>query len=240
MRLFPQLQPMFTGLASGPADPLAVAVAQARRGVDAGLLVWSVSDDRLRAALVLAPEVPLGRATAAFVACAVGAQNAIGAMAPPETAVHLEWSGGVRLNGAHAGALRLIGPGCDPGEVPDWLVVGLDLALVPAIGTEPGRTPDQTALSEEGCGGIDPIELIEAWARHALFWLSDIEDDPAHTALLRTWNGLAWKMGGAVRVPVKGEVLDGVFLGVDEDFGLLLKTGDETRLVPLIAIMEDG
>ncbi|MDP2738655.1 MAG: P-loop NTPase [Pseudorhodobacter sp.] len=35
--------------------------------------------------------------------CAVGAQNALGALAPPESAVHLDWTGGIRLNGGHCG-----------------------------------------------------------------------------------------------------------------------------------------
>jgi len=240
MKLYPDLQPMFTGLAAGPANPLSVAVAKARRGVDAGLLVWSVSDERLRSALVLAPDEPLARASAGFVACALGLQNALGALSPPETAVHLEWSGGVRVNGGHAGTLRLIGPKCAEAEVPDWLVVGLELILRPTHVTEPGQTPDRTALSEEGCGNIDPIDLIEAWARHSLFWLTDIEQGPARTALLRTWNGLAWKMGESVHVSVGRDVLCGDFLGVDEEFGMLLKQDDCTRLVPLSAIMEDG
>lgn len=240
MRHCPQFPPAFQGLAAGPANAVAVAVAKARRGVDAGLIVWSTTEERLQAALVLAPEIALGKAVACLPACALGVQNALGALAPPELAVHLEWAGGVRLNGGRAGALRLVGPPCPPGTVPDWLVVGLTLNLLPPGGVEPGLTPDQTALSEEGCGGIDPLDLIEAWSRHTLFWLNELEADPRHTALLRDWNGLAWDMGGAVSLTLRGAALEGTFLGVDEDFGMLLKTAAGTRLIPLTELVEEA
>ena len=63
---------------------------------------------------------------AALPACAVGFQNALGALAPPEVAVHLDWAGGVRVNGAHCGRLRAAADTRDPLAVPGWLVVGLD------------------------------------------------------------------------------------------------------------------
>ena len=87
---------------------------QARAGIDAGLIVWSQTESRLRAALVLAPDEPLLRATAGFVACGLAAQNALGIMAPPETSVMLEWGGAIRMNGAQVGHLQLFASDTQP------------------------------------------------------------------------------------------------------------------------------
>lgn len=240
--LVPQFPPLMKGLAAGPANPFAIACAEAARGTDAGLLPWSLTDERLRAALVLAPEEPLHSAMAAFCACAVGLQNALGVLAPPETAVHLEWTGGIRLNGGHCGGLHVAASTRDPAAPPDWIVIGLELtlSLPDSDQLEPGQTPDWTALAQEGCGEIDPLALLEGWARHSLVWLHEIDNSAGRASLYREWKGLVWKLGEEVTVPLRGERPQGTFLGVDEDFGMVLKpdSGD-TRLIPLTTLIEE-
>jgi BirA family transcriptional regulator, biotin operon repressor / biotin---[acetyl-CoA-carboxylase] ligase len=235
----PSFPPLMTGLATGPANPFVVACAEAEKGTDSGLLAWSVSPERLRAALVLAPEMPLGKAMAAFCACAVGFQNALGTLAPPETAVHLDWAGGLRLNGGHVGGLRVAASTRDAQTEPDWLTIALELTLQPPDTLEPGQTPDWTALINEGCGDIDPIHLLEAWSRHSLIWINELEDAKGRKSLYREWQGLAWNMGQEISLPHDGQRLSGTFLGVDEDFGLLLKTASGTRLIPLTTLIEE-
>lgn len=170
IRVAPQFPPLIKGMAAGPANPLTIATAEAQRGTDAGLLVWSLTDDRMRAALVLAPETPLSHAASALVACGVGLQNALGVLVPPETAVHLEWAGGIRLNGGHAGGMRLYSSTRDPDEIPDWLIVSLELTmrLPDKAEIEPGETPDWTALDQEGAGRSrcdrPPGRLVQALA----------------------------------------------------------------------------
>jgi hypothetical protein len=241
MNAAPRFPPHLTGLATGPANPFAVACDKARRGVDAGLLAWSVGPERLRAALVLAPETALEPAMAGFVACGLGLQNALGALAPPETAVHLEWSGGVRLNGGHAGGLHMAASTRDPRATPDWLVVGLDLTLALPADFEPGETPDWTALAAEGCADIEPVDLLEAWARHSLVRISDLDSPGARAGLHRDWQGLLWNLGKTVSVPVGTSRHEGKFLGCDEAFGMIFSlTAGGTRLVPLSDLLEDG
>ena len=238
MTRIPLFPPLLKGLATGPADPFRVACGQAERGVDSGLLTWSITEGRLRAALVLAPELALEPAMAAFCACAVGAQNALGALAPPESAVHLDWTGGIRLNGGHCGGLRVAASGRDPNAVPDWLVVGLELTQHLPDDLEPGQTPDRTALDQEGGGDLDPVDLLEAWARHSLLWLNELDDPKGRSGLFREWESLAWNLGQAISLPLEGTRLVGTFLGLDENFGMVLKTGAATRLIPLSALIE--
>jgi len=231
----PSFPPLMSGLAvSGAISPFDKAQAMAALGCDAGLVVHNVTDSDLSAALVMAPEVPLSRAMAMLPACGVGFQNALGALAPPEVAVHLEWAGGIRVNGARCGRLRVAAGAADPAALPGWLVVGLDVPVTPRT-DRPGDTPDDTALVEEGCSELDPLMLLEAWARHTLVWITRWEDEGTR-ALHAEWRGLAWGMGE----PLGHCGETGTWLGVDEDFGMLLRVGDATRLVPLTTLLETG
>ena len=105
-------QPVFPPLLSGHPvqggeDPFERAQAMAALGCDAGSVVYNIQADRLRVAIVFAPEVPLQDAMAMLPLCAVGFQNALGALAPPEVAVHLGWDGLICVNGAKCGAFRV-------------------------------------------------------------------------------------------------------------------------------------
>lgn len=241
MTTTPAFPPLMKGLATGDADPFAAACDRARRGVDAGLVAWAIDAERLRAALVLAPETPLELAMAAMIACAVGLQNALGVLAPPEVAVHLEWWGGVRLNGARCGALAVAASHRDPAAVPDWLVVALDLDLALPATAEPGQTPDRTALAEEGCAEIDPVRLLEAWARHSLVWLSDLDTTEGRAKLHREWSGLLWQLGEELAFDAQGTRLAGKFLGIDENFGMLMRPASgATRLIALSSLIVEA
>ena len=104
----PTFPPLMSGLAvTGPNDPFETACNKALIGCDAGLVVYNSAADRLSAALVLTPDVVLSKAVAMMPLCAVGFQNALGALAPPEVAVHLEWNGAIRINGARCGRFRM-------------------------------------------------------------------------------------------------------------------------------------
>lgn len=240
MTAAPVFPPLFHGLAlSGQADPFAKAIAEALRGCDAGLVVHNVAADWLRAALVLAPEVPLREAMSALVASGLGFQNALGALAPPEVAVHLAWDGGIAVNGAACGRLRAAASHDSPDATPDWLVIGLEIPLIPQEDSDPSTAPERTCLMEEGCADVDPVMLLEAWVRHTLVWLNRLEEEGPRR-LHEDWRGLCREIGEEVRVTVGGEPREGVFLGVDEHFGMLLRGGEETHVVPLTALLESG
>jgi biotin-(acetyl-CoA carboxylase) ligase len=215
-----------------PDAALDHAVRRAAVGCDAGLICYILGADRVEAAMVFAPEVPLGEAMTMLPLCGVGFQNALGALAPPEVAVHLEWGGGIRVNGASCGGFQVRSATHDPAAVPDWLVVGWTLALLP-VDPETGTNPDKTALFVEGCADVDPPALVEAWARHTLNWIARWEQE-GNRALATEWRGLAHGIGEDT---VRGS-LTGTFLGVDEAFGMLLRDATTTHLIPLTSLLE--
>lgn len=218
---------------TGDEDPFLTACMKATTGCDAGLIVYNLGHDTLRAALVFAPEVPLADAMTMLPVCAVGFQNALGALAPPEVAVHLEWAGGLRVNGAKCGRMRVAASESAPQDTPDWLIVGFELPLWPAS-DEMGHVPDQTALYAEGCADVEAPALLESWARHTLNWIARWENEGS-APLHAEWRGLAHGMGEDT---VQND-LTGTFLGVDEQFGMLLRDDKTTHLIPLSTLLED-
>ncbi|NNK77685.1 MAG: DUF4444 domain-containing protein, partial [Litoreibacter sp.] len=225
--------PLMSGEAvEGAIDPFDKARAMALVGCDAGTVVYNLGASSLRAALVVAPEVPLKDAIAMLPVCGVGFQNALGALAPPEVGVHLDWNGGIRINGAACGRLRVAASTDDPEAEPDWLVVGFELPLWPE-GDNPGETPDQTSLYAEGCADVEADRLLESWAKHSLVWINRWIDEGAQP-LHKEWCGLAQGIGEEIEITGK----TGIYLGVDERFGMLLRQGETTELIPMTELLE--
>ena len=214
-------------------DPFAQAISTAALGCDPGLIIHNEGGDQMIAALVLAPDASLEDAMAMSFAAALGFSDALGALAPPEVGVHFDWPGTIRINGAKAGSIRAAASSSDPAATPDWLIVGFELALTLPSGVEPGADPDQTALFEEGCAEVDPYRLLESWSKHTLVWINTWLDGGAQK-LHADWRSRAFAIGE--ETAVFGET--GVFLGLDEKCGMLLRQDDETRLIPLTKILE--
>jgi biotin-(acetyl-CoA carboxylase) ligase len=223
--------PLMSGEEVGP-DVLQEAQMRALKGVEAGRVCYHLGADSFAAAMIFAPDVALEEAMAMLPLCAVGFQNALGALAPPEVAVHLGWDGTLRVNGARCGRFEVAAATQAPEAVPDWLVVGVSVPLWPAT-DRPGDTPDETALYAEGCADVSAPALVEAWARHTMAWIARWEDEglaPVHAE----WRGLAHGIGEDI---TRG-AWSGTFLGVDERFGMLLRDGRTTHLIPLTALLE--
>ncbi len=172
---------------------------------------------------------------AAMIACGIGFQNALGALAPPEVAVHLTWAGGIRVNGAACGHLRAAASTTDPAATPDWLVIGLEVPVLP----DTSPSPDRTCLHNEGCTELAPARLLEAWVRHTQVSLNRLEDGDRR-GLHREWRALAHGIGETARLQTRNGTRTGTFVGTDENFGMMLRTGDHTDVLPLSSLLETG
>jgi biotin-(acetyl-CoA carboxylase) ligase len=222
--------PLLTGLAVA-GDPFLEAL-EAAEDAEPGTVFHSPAEETMRAAVLLAPEVPLREAAGVSFAVALGLSDALGALAPPEVGVHLEWPDRVRVNGGLCGRLRLAASTRDPDAEPDWLIVGIEVSMLPEEEREPGERAEVTCLREEGCGGITVAQLVEAWARHMMNWLHVYLTDgfaPLHEA----WRAKAWRLGETVSYPAEGG-----FVGLDEWGGMILKDGARARILPLTDYLE--
>lgn len=231
----PEFPPLLTGIAlGGRADPFEKAMSAALTDdIDAGTVFYAEDDTTFRTGLVLVPETPLADAAGVVFAAQLGLADALGALAPPEVAVQFDWPDRIKVNGARAGRLRLAAATDDPAAIPDWLVIGLELAIAPLPG-DPGTRPDMTSLHDEGCVDITAPALIESWARHTLLWVHRFVEDglgPLHEA----WRGKCDLIGEDVAYPEAG-----TFTGLDEKGGMLLRNGAETKALPLTMLLGAG
>lgn len=229
----PTFPPLLRGERVPPhADPFLKAVTAAMRGCDPGLVLWSDDAAKLRVALVLAPEMPLDSALGAAYAVQLGFADSLGALGPPEVAVHFEWPDRIKVNAARCGRLRYSAATADGRAEPDWLVIGLDVLLLPLRAGDPGETPDETTLYDEGCVDLTATQMIESWSRHMLVWLNRFLDEglaPLH----RAWSEKCDTLGKPVAYPESG-----VFMGLDEYGNMLLRDPDGTRVVALRRFLE--
>lgn len=213
-------------------DPLLSAVAAAEKGIDPGAVFYGSDEGSLRAAIVLAPEEPLGHAVRVCFAVSLGIADAIGALAPPEVAVHLVWPAGIRVNGAMCGYLTVVSSTSDAEAEPDWIVIGVSVPIRTQEEKDPGADPDSTSLAEEGCSELSVLDLTEAWARHMMNWLHIYLTD-GFEPLHREWLAKSHARETGEAAPFQGQ-----FVGLDEFGGLLVKSDETTRVEPLIQMVD--
>lgn len=230
----PSFPPLLTGEAV-PArlDPFEKAMAAVLAEVEPGRIYWSQDAATMRATIVLAPEMPLSQAMGAAFAIQLGLSDSLGALAPPEVAVHFVWPDIIKVNGARCGRVRVAASHTEPTEEPEWLLIGVEQPVMPVALREPGEFPDETTLLDEGCADITATNLIESWSRHSLVWINRFLGEgmkPLHEA----WRGKCDAIGEQVERPEHG-----LFVGLDEHGGMLLRQGDQTKCLPL-TMMLDG
>jgi len=232
----PTFPPLLSGERVRPGiDPFEKAIAAARTA-DPGTVFWSPDEAIMQAALVLAPETTLDRTMAMVFAAACGLNDALGALAPPELAVHHVWPDAVKANGAFCGTLRAASDATAAGDAPNWFVVSVSISIA-AGDVEPGGSPEITALAEEGCAHLTTIRLLESWSRHTLVWINRWLEDgfkPLHDA----WLSRAEGHGGEVVFEHGGTVRRGRFIGLDEFGDMLLETPDGTRQLSLLCMLK--
>lgn len=170
-------------------DALAHAIAIAS-DQGAGTLVHVGRFDAAEFALVLEPEEPLRSARRAIYAGMAALADALAAIAPPETAISIEWPDAVYVNWGLVGGGRLAWPqGARDDDVPPWLVFGAIIRSATPADVEPGAMPDITALDEEGFEQVTADQLIESFARNFMAsieaWREDGFDAVAKSYLQR-------------------------------------------------------
>ena len=189
----------------------------APRGLDDGTVYWSDRTDRLLLAVAIEPEAPRAEALRAVHVLGVAAVDALGALVPPGLSLAFAWPGDLVLDGARVGRVRAaLGATADAGEVPPWLVLGLEVEVEASAGT-PGDEPhDRASLADSGAGeAVTAVRLAEDTARHFLGWAQRCRDEgfgPVRDA----WNARCFGRGAEATFEVAGQRRSGVVRGLDE------------------------
>src|SRR5215469_7521692 len=191
----------------------------------AGTLVYVGRFDVAEFAVVLEPAEPLVRAHRAFYAGMGALADAIAGAAPPETAIHIKWPDALYVNWGLVGGGRLAWPHmADEENVPAWLVFGAIIRTAWSKRTDPGATPDVTALDEEGFAEISATHIVESFARHLMHAL-DVWQDGGFANAVKPYLDRLAREGGQN-------------FAIDDNGDLILKSGGATErqaLLPRLA-----
>ena len=188
-------------------DAFAHATALApQRG--AGTLVYVGRFDVAEFAVVLEPADPLVRARRAFYAGMGALAEAIASAAPPETAIHIKWPDALYVNWGLVGGGRLAWPDkADEEGVPAWLVFAATVRTAWRKATDPGTTPDVTALDQEGFAEVSAKHIVESFARHFMHALDVWQDSGFAAAATPYLERLARENGQTFAIDDDGDLI---------------------------------
>ncbi len=183
----PVLPPLLNGIFA--ENPFGAAVDQVRgRKAGAGDLFWSNNAHIAKIAIVLEPEVDRATSLQMVPLAVVALCDCLAILLPPQVAVQIRGGDDVIVNAGKVGGVRAaISKTNTESEVPDWLVVAIEVAISRReTDPEPGLQPDVTTLDEEGCENTDVVNFIQTFARHFLSWLAGWQDD-GFAPVVRAW-----------------------------------------------------
>jgi biotin-(acetyl-CoA carboxylase) ligase len=189
----------------GDAFAHATALGRAR---GARPLVYVGRFDVAEFAVVLEPADPLVAARRAFYAGMGALADAIAGAAPPETAIHIKWPDALYVNWGLVGGGRLAWPTmADEKSVPAWLVFGATIRTAWSKPSDPGITPDVTALDQEGFAEISAKHIVESFARHFMQALDVWQDSGFADAVAPYLDRLSRDAGQTYAIDENGDLI---------------------------------
>ena len=239
----PVLPPLLRPLAAPPdRDPFERCLELARTGADAGTLVWASGEEVCACAVVLAPEQPLEPSLPIVLIAMLAVADGLGAMVPPLVAVTFGWPDRIEVNGGVIGGVRFASAPTERAHaIPEWLVVGIRIALRSGPG-RPLAGGRRTTLADEGCELL-AIDLIEAFGRHFLAWINRWQEQGVGP-VQQAWLSRATGLGKPVELRLDDQTRAGLFEGLTATGAIrLIKNGvaqtvalDEAMKVPTWAV----
>jgi stage V sporulation protein SpoVS len=175
------LPPGFNALPS--PQPWQAALAAAAADAAPGTLLHAPLGGLLDAALILAPDRPLGDGTMLQLA-SMAVRDAVAAVIPPENTVTIAAPGVLAVNRGDVATIAVASGPVLPDGAPAWLVLGFTVRVALRL-EAPGVTPWQTDLAEEGAE-TSAAALLEAICRHLLAGF-DLLQDVGEAAVARAW-----------------------------------------------------
>ncbi|MGI9498392.1 MAG: biotin/lipoate--protein ligase family protein, partial [Geminicoccaceae bacterium] len=159
------------------------------------------------------------------------------ALIPPLTAVTFGWPDRIEVNGGAVGKIRvIISETPNPTAIPDWLVIGFNLANAGHWQAKGRGEQHVTTLIEEGCQ-IDLLDLLESFSRHFLSWVNRWQGDGVQP-VQQAWMSRTLEIGKPVKIDVGGRQREGTFKGLDEQGGLELVDRGRHHIIPLDAALQ--
>ncbi len=188
---------------------------------------WLSNAGNLMATLLLRPSVtPAVGAQLSYVAALALGDVVAGAL--PNRTISLKWPNDIRIAGAKIAGILLESSARTDGQVA-WISIGLGLNMT---SHPPDPAYPTTSLQAEGQDRVPtPGEALAALAVSMDHWLGVWQDGAGFARIREAWLDRAEGLGRALEARLAHETVRGVFDGLDDEGGLVLRLADGNRRV---------
>jgi len=186
---------------------------------------WVSPPGNLYSSTLVRPDCRVATAAQLGFVAALGVSGAISDLAP-QVQTHCKWPNDLLANGKKVSGI-LLETEMVAGDRPDFVILGVGVNLV----SSPRGTPyPATSLAEEGVPDIAPSVMAGAFVRHFAAWLTRWREG-GFARVREAWLARAIALGEPIKVRLERDTLEGRFLDIDDDGGLLLGQAEGSRRI---------
>ncbi len=214
--------------AAGAADGAMIWAEEQLAGRGRRGRPWVSPPGNLYCSLLLRPTCPARDAMQIGFVTALAVAEAVERVLPAGTPVTCKWPNDV-LAGGHKVAGILLESSAGQGETLDWMAIGTGVN----IGSHPPHTDGPypaTSLVALGAREVTAATLLESYCACLFRWLR-VWSETGFVAIRAAWLDRAHGLRQPVRVRLEHDMLDGVFMTLDESGALVLDQNGASRLI---------
>ncbi len=180
---------------------------------------WFSPPGNLYMSVLLRLDLPPGRISELSFVAAVAVAEAVAGLAPKKCEIIVKWPNDVLVDGGKIAGILVE-------NADDSTILGIGLNVLEAPTTAGYKT-----MTLAGCGGIASVDgardlLLLELERLITHWL-----DQGFAPIREAWLARGHALGTPLVVNMQGQMMEGAFIGLDQDGALLLDTPDGPRRI---------
>ncbi len=186
---------------------------------------WHSPPGNLYCSLIMRPDVAAAKAAELSFVAGLAVFDALGSVGEPGHQVHLKWPNDILLNDNKVAGL-LLETETGGSEIPDWIILGLGVN----VGVFPGDTDFPATSFRAEQWAATEVDFLESFCRHFMVWAGKWLEE-GFAPIRKNWLQRCYGLGEEIEVRLDNETVKGVFIDLDEDGALVLKTADGERRI---------
>ena len=208
-------------------DIIIVASRQtAGRGRDGR--TWVSPPGNLYSSTLLRPDCSPAVAARIGFAASLATSEAVAEVLPEGSRVSCKWPNDVLVNGRKVSGI-LLESSAAGSETMEWLIVGIGVNVAHAP-ESPNAVYPATSLVAEGAVDVAAQSLLDRIAERLAAWLT-VLTDAGFEPLRQAWLRRAYGLNAPLTARLATESIQGVFLDLDGDGALVLRTASGVRRI---------
>lgn len=212
-------------MAQGDAPSGTIILAdRQRRGRGRLGRTWVSPPGNLYASVVIRPDCSLEASAGLSLLTGVALGEALTELGPDGLDLALKWPNDILIGGAKVAGILLENASSGAGRTA-FVIIGIGVNIHSA----PKEAPyPVTSLEAAGFETLAPLDLLNAYASKLRIWLDRWQRE-GFAVVRNAWRAKAYRLGGAIRLSLDREEVDGVFVDLTERGALVIEQADGRR-----------